>query len=522
MSRAEDWSQAGWQAHLPGDRDPGALVEQLGAQTIPALAAESASRRPDRIAVTVDGERVTHGALDAGAAQVSAWLAGRLDPGDRVLIAAGASSGFLRGYLGALRAGAVVVLANPASTAAELGHLAADSGATIAFASPGPARLLAGIADPPLIVPAEDLPPGPGGRPSTGIRARPQDTALLAYTSGTTGRPKGVPLTHRQLVTSIRSAMTAWRWSSDDVLVHSLPLFHQHGLGGVHATLIAGSTAHIRSKFLAADLIQAGQSCGATVLFAVPTIYQALLDAGRQDADVVLPRLRMAVCGSAPLSPALAAQLPGLLGRHPLVRYGTTESGLDIAHLYDAPDARVSGSIGVPLPGVVARIWSGEHEAATGTDGEIQLRGPQIFDGYWHDPEATTAAFTEDGFFRSGDIGAVDASTGHMMIRGRIKELIITGGMNVYPREVETALESHPSIAEAVVTGVPHKHWGEQVTGWVVLRAGSQLDEEQLIAHARGLLAPYKCPKRIFSLAAVPRTSLGKVNRAALAAARDQ
>ena len=152
---------------------------------------------------------------------------------------------------------------------------------------------------------------------------------------------------------------------------------------------------------------------------------------------------------------------------HPLVRYGTTESGLDISHPYDAPDVPVSGTIGVPLPGVVARIWSGEHEAATGTDGEIQLRGPQIFDGYWHDPEATTAAFTEDGFFRSGDIGAVDASTGHMMIRGRIKELIITGGMNVYPREVETALESHPSIAEAVVAGVPDKHWGEQVTGWV-------------------------------------------------------
>ncbi len=520
MSHAEDWSRAGWQAHLPGDRDRGALVEQFGAQTIPALAAESASRRPDRIAVTVDGEHVTHGTLDTGAAQVSAWLAG-LDPGDRVLMAAGASFGFLRGYLGALRAGAVVVLANPASTAAELGHLAADSGATIAFASPGPARLLAGLADPPLIVPAEDLPTGPGGRSGAGIRARPQDTAVLAYTSGTTGRPKGVPLTHRQLATSIRSAMTAWRWSSDDVLVHSLPLFHQHGLGGVHATLIAGSTAHIRSKFIAADLIQAGRSYGATVLFAVPTIYQALLDAGRH-ADVGLPRLRMAVCGSAPLSPALSAQLPGLLGRHPLVRYGTTESGLDISHPYDAPDVPVSGTIGVPLPGVVARIWSGEREAAAGTDGEIQLRGPQVFDGYWHDPQATTAAFTDDGWFRSGDIGTVDASTGHMTIRGRIKELIITGGMNVYPREVETALESHPSIAEAVVAGVPDKHWGEQVTGWVVLRAGSRLDEQQLIAHARGLLAPYKCPKRIFSLAAVPRTSLGKVNRAALAAGCDQ
>jgi acyl-CoA synthetase (AMP-forming)/AMP-acid ligase II len=527
MSRAKDWSRAGWQAHLPGARDLDALVGQLGAQTIPALAAESASRVPGRIAVTVDGEQVTHGALDAGAAQVSAWLGGRLDPGDRVLLAAGASPGFLRCYLGALRAGAVVVLANPASTAVELGHLAADSGAAIAFASPGPARLLAGLADPPLTIPAEDLPGVPGGRAGAGIRARPQDTAVLAYTSGTTGRPKGVPLTHRQLAISIRSAMTAWRWSPDDVLVHSLPLFHQHGLGGVHATLIAGSTAHIRSKFIAADLIQVGRARSATVLFAVPTIYQALLDAaGRQDADLALPRLRLAVCGSAPLSPALAARLPGLLGRHPLVRYGTTESGLDISHPYDAQrgphDAPDGGTIGVPLPGVLARIWSGGHEAPAGTDGEIQLRGPQVFDGYWHDPQATTAAFTEDGWFRSGDIGAVDADTGHMMIRGRTKELIITGGMNVHPSEVETALESHPSVAEAVVAGVPHEHWGEQVTGWVVLRAGSRLDEEQLIAHARTLLAPYKCPKRLFPLAAVPRTSVGKVNRAALAAGRDQ
>ena len=260
MSASEDWSRAGWRAHLPGVTDVPALVGQLGAATIPELAAASADQVPGRIAVTVDGEPVTHAELDADAGQVAGWLARRLRPGDRVLLAAGPGRGFLRCYLGSLRAGAVVVLANPAGTARELAHLVSDSGARLAFAGHGPARLLAGLPDPPLTVDASVLPPGPAGPAGRRILARPDDTALLAYTSGTTGRPKGVPLTHRQLVTSIRSAMAAWRWSADDVLVHALPLYHQHGLGGVHATLIAGATGHVRSKFTPADLIETARA----------------------------------------------------------------------------------------------------------------------------------------------------------------------------------------------------------------------------------------------------------------------
>ena len=194
MSHAEDWSRAGWQAHLPGDRDRGALVEQFGAQTIPALAAESASRQPDRVAVTLDGERVTHGALDTGAAQVSAWLAGRLDPGDRVTDGRGSRPAFRAAstWVDRREPSAAAVLANPAFHRRRAGTWRDQiPGATTAFASPGPARLLAGLADPPLIVPAEDLPTGPGGRSGAGIRARPQDTAVLAYTSGqSTGRPE--------------------------------------------------------------------------------------------------------------------------------------------------------------------------------------------------------------------------------------------------------------------------------------------------------------------------------------------
>ena len=331
----EDWSLAGWRTHLPGVADLQDYVAALGDETIPALAAAAADRVPDRVAVTVDGEPVTHAELDDAAGRVAAWLARRVHPGDRVLLAAGASAGFVRCYLGALRAGAVLVLANPGYTAAELGHLVADSGAVLAFADPEPARRLAGLgagdrrSAPLMTVDVREL-PGPT-RPTAGIVARPHDTALLAYTSGTTGRPKGVPLTHRQLAVSIRAAMAAWRWHSDDVLVHALPLYHQHGLGGLHTALIAGGTVHIRSKFSAAELVRAAGDARASVLFAVPTIYQALMDSPAALADG-LRGLRLAVCGSAPLSPALAERLPTVLGRLPLVRYGTTESGLDVSN----------------------------------------------------------------------------------------------------------------------------------------------------------------------------------------------
>jgi len=503
----------GWRQHLPAVADVPAFAEELAEDTIPRLTAASAAAVPDRVAVTVDGEPVTHAELDEGAARVAGWLARRVRPGDRVLLAAGASVGFVRCYLGALRAGAVVVLANPGYTSAELGHLATDSGAVVAFADAEPARLLAGLGAGPgslLVADVRTLPED--ASPATGIAVGPRDVALLAYTSCTTGTPKGVPLTHGQLAASIRSAMAAWRWNPDDVLAHALPLYHLHGLSGVHTALIAGGTVRIRSRFAPADLVRMIEETRASVLFAVPTIYQALMDAGIITA-AGLPGLRLAVCGSAPLSPALAERLTAVLGRVPLIRYGTTESGLNVSNPVDDPRG---DTVGVPLPGVLARIGTADGEADRGEDGEIQLRGPQVFAGYWHDPAATAAAFTPDGWFRTGDIGAVDPVTGHLRIRGRTKEMIITGGLNVYPREVEIVLEDHPSVAEAAVTGVPHERWGEQVTAWVVLKDGHGFDEAALIAHARTRLAGYKCPKRVFRLAALPRNHVGKIIRSAL------
>jgi acyl-CoA synthetase (AMP-forming)/AMP-acid ligase II len=514
MSVYEDWSRAGWRAHLPGLGDIETRVAGLGDATIHELAAASAARVPDRVALDVDGAQVTHATLDAGAARVAGWLAARLSPGGRVLIAARSSPGLVRCYLGALRAGGVVVLANPACSAAELAHLLTDSRATIAFADGGPARVLAGLPTPPLIADVAEIPPARAGQ-NAGPPASPDRVAVLAYTSGTTGRPKAVPLTHRRLLLSIRSAMAAWCWREDDVLAHALPLFHQHGLSGLHAVLIAGGTARLRSRFTAAGLAATVRQHRATVLFAVPTMYHALLDELGTPERPPLAGLRLAVCGSAPLSPLLAQRLAALLGHPPLVRYGLTETGLNVSHTYG--DVR-AGTVGVPLPGVLARIWSQDDEAPPGTDGEIQVRGLSVFGGYADDPAATAAAFARDGWFRTGDIGRVDPRTGHLEIRGRIKEMIITGGLNVYPREVELVLESHPAVAEAAVAGVPHEYWGEQVTAWVVLRPDAAFDETAMIAHVRAALAGYKTPKRVYALAALPRNHVGKVLRAALTA----
>jgi acyl-CoA synthetase (AMP-forming)/AMP-acid ligase II len=296
------------------------------------------------------------------------------------------------------------------------------------------------------------------------------------------------------------------------VLAHALPLYHQHGLSGVHAALFAGGTVHIRSRFDPADLVRTMGDTRSTALFAVPTIYQALMDAGIASGGA-LRGLRLAVCGSAPLSPALADRLTDALGRVPLIRYGTTETGLNVSNPLDDPRG---DTVGVPLPGVLARIRTLDGEAGLAADGEIQISGPQVFAGYWQDPAATAAAFTPDGWFRTGDIGTVDPADGHLRIRGRTKEMIITGGLNVYPREVEIVLEDHPSVAEAAVAGIPHDRWGEQVTAWVVLRDGHGFDEAGLIAHARARLAGYKCPKRVFRLAALPRNHVGKIVRSAL------
>jgi malonyl-CoA/methylmalonyl-CoA synthetase len=345
-----------------------------------------------------------------------------------------------------------------------------------------------------------ELPVGP---PLAAPSPASDDVALLAFTSGTTGRPKGVPLTHGNLLASVRGVLEAWRWSVDDVLVHALPLSHQHGLSGVNATLLAGSRAALLSSFDPAELCATIARERATVLFAVPAMYDRLIAwEGLGDAD--LTSLRLAVSGSAPLSPTLFERVAEALGQPPLERYGSTETGLSVSNPYEGP--RKPGKVGLPLPGVELDI----------VDDEVVLRGPQVFAGYEGRPEETAAAFLDGGWFKTGDLGRIDPEDGYLEITGRCKELIVTGGLNVSPREVELALEEHPAVARVVVVGVPSEEWGEEVVAVVVPAGGAAPDAEALIARARERLSAYKCPKRVMLVDELPANRMGKVQRDAI------
>jgi malonyl-CoA/methylmalonyl-CoA synthetase len=480
-------------------------------------------RYPKDAALTIDDEEITHGELDRLAATVGGWLRARgLAPEERVILCGSNSLDFVVAYLGILRAGGVVVPAGAALTEPELRHLAQDSGATYALAQGDALGRLASISreDTPLrevVAIGEEASPDAlclqdalsEGEPLEPGNTSGDDVAMLAYTSGTTGRPKGVPLTHANLLSSIRAAMRAWRWDANDVLVHALPFSHQHGLGGVHTTLLAGSRAVVHSRFDPAKLCAAIESERATVLFAVPAIYEKLAAwEGIEEAD--FSSLRLPVAGSSALSPTLARKVSSLLGLDVLERYGSTESGLSVSNPYDGP--RKFGSVGFPLPGTELSIVDElGHPLEPGEDGEIVLRGPQVFSGYWNLPDATEETFYAGGWFRTGDVGRVDPQDGYLTITGRLKDMIISGGLNIYPREVELVLEDHAAVEGAAVVGIPSERWGEEVVAFVVPAGEDGVDEGDLSAHARENLSAYKCPKRFFVVDDLPRNEMGKV-----------
>jgi malonyl-CoA/methylmalonyl-CoA synthetase len=502
----DDLTRAAWRRHLGADADPEALRAELAAGTMGEAFAATAADRPDAPALEIDGVALTHGQLDARAARAGGFLRARgVERGDRVLLCAPTSMDLVVAYLGTVRIGATAMPCDASLTAAELRHLLEDGEPVAAFVADDARERLAEAGDVQTAVPigeagaldAEPADPEPGPGP-----------ALLAYTSGTTGAPKGVPLTHANVLASTRGVVKAWRWSADDVLVHALPLSHQHGLSGVHLSLLCGSRGVFFGRFDPGKLTAAIAAERATVLFAVPAMYERLhgFD-GIGDSD--LSSLRLAVSGSAPLPAALAQRVESWLGRLPLERYGSTEAGLNVSNLYDGP--RLPGRVGWALPGIEARL--------DGEDGEILVRGPQVFDGYWNRPDATAEALTGDGWFRTGDLGRIDDSDGSLEIAGRSKELIISGGLNVYPREVEAALEDHPAVAQVAVAGVPSERWGEEVVAFVV--PAGDVDGDALIAHCRERLSSYKCPKRVVAIDELPVNRMGKVRRDALAEMAD-
>src|SRR5438874_258851 len=416
------------------------------------------------------------------------------------------SGAWIIAYLGLQLLGATVVGMNPAFKAAEAEQILSDSEAAVALVDAGRQSLIDALR--PRLkalhqtarveeigsVPSPLVAEGQGGGSLT-----PEDPALLLYTSGTTGRPKGALLDHGNLLAQGRGVVEAWRWTAEDRLVLALPLFHVHGLAiALHGSLIGGGCA-VLVPFSPETVVRELQA-GGTMFFGVPAMYQRLCDyLDQHPAD--LRQVRLFVAGSAPLPVTLFERCERILGQPVFERYGITEGGMVVSNPYDGP--RQPGRVGYPLPGVEVRL--GEQD-------EVQLKGGQVFKGYWRNPAASADVFTE-GWFRTGDIGEI-GEDGTLAIRGRIKELIISGGYNVYPREVEMILEQHPAVAEVAVAGLPSDRWGEEVTAFVVAR--SPVDAQELIAYTRERLSTYKCPRVVRFIEAIPRNAMGKVDRSAL------
>jgi malonyl-CoA/methylmalonyl-CoA synthetase len=466
--------------------------------TLPEVWAGLWAASPDS-PVLVDGwdtARVVDAAsLDGSTAALAAALAERsVTPGDRVLWCARATIPSIEVLLALLRAGAVLVPLNPSATGAEIDHVVADAAPVLALCDrERPDAFRAG----PLVLSIDEL---TRAAAQTVPAARPQlrqadDDALIVYTSGTTGKPKGAVHTHASLSAGVASLQAAWRWLPEDRLVLSLPLFHVHGLcAGLFGTLATGASAMVFDRFDETAIIEA--AAASTMLFGVPTMYHRLAASGRAPE---LGALRLCVSGSAPLAPDLWHQLDQD-GVSVLERYGMTETLLTLSNPLEGE--RRPGSVGFPLPGVEAAL-DGVDELGVG---ELLVRGDSLSRGYWGRDDMVPGEW-----FATGDLVSV-ADDGYVSVRGRRTELIITGGHNVYPAEVEAVLSRHPGVVEVAVVGVPSSEWGETVVAYVV----GDPDPASLQELAAAELASFKCPREVRFIDGLPRNALGKVVRAQL------
>jgi malonyl-CoA/methylmalonyl-CoA synthetase len=465
--------------------------------------AETAQRHPDRLLLrTPDGQRVTYTAMNQRVDGVAAALVQRaVVAGDRVVAQIEKSPDAIALYLACLRLGAVFVPLNTAYTRAEIEYFLGDAEPKIAVGVAGGVSLT-------------ELAQGATRAAPKDAAVKQSDLAALLYTSGTTGRSKGAMLTRANLATNAITLAQEWRFSERDVLLHALPIFHVHGLFvAINTVLASGSSMLFLPKFDADEVVR--ELPEATVMMGVPTFYTRLLQHPAFTRERCA-NIRLFVSGSAPLLAETHREFRARTGHAILERYGMSETLMNTSNPYDGE--RVPGSVGPPLPGVEVRITARESGAPlgeTGSVGIIEVRGPNVFRGYWRMPEKTAAELRKDGFFITGDVGRFDGS-GYLFIVGRAKDLIISGGYNVYPVEVETELDALTGVAESAVIGVPHPDFGEGVTAVVVARAGAVLEEDTLRAALEQRLAKYKLPKRIVFVSEMPRNAMGKVQKAQL------
>jgi acyl-CoA synthetase (AMP-forming)/AMP-acid ligase II len=480
-----------------------------------------AERRPEKLCLCFEEERWTYerlrGRVEAFAAALRAW---GLRAGERVALFLDNHPDFLAAYLGTHLAGGVVVPVNTAYRQRELWHIFEDSGVRLCLTDeerrPEVKRVRGKLSQlREVLETGENLDSFlketggcESGRPERGLPCC-GDLAVIAYTSGTTGRSKGAMLLHRNLTANIEAVCETWRWTADDHLLLTLPLFHTHGLMvGAHGTFFTGASAEVRRKFDATEVYEALLDGSFTMFFGVPTMYTRLIREGGTRHERPRP-LRLYVSGSAALSPAAFEEFERLFGERILERYGMTETGMNLTNPYEGE--RRPGTVGGPFPGQEARVVDLEtrEPLPAGEIGEIEVRGPHVFVGYRNRPDATEEVFDEDGWFRTEDLGSV-SEDGYFTITGRTKELIISGGYNVYPREVEEVLEGCSGIAEVAVVGLPDEEFGEKVTAAVV-PDDPALTEEEVKDFFQDKLASYKKPRKVVFVDALPRNALGKV-----------
>ncbi|MCC5984201.1 MAG: malonyl-CoA synthase [Rhodobacteraceae bacterium] len=470
------------------------------------------------------GGTVSAGDFHAMAARAAgALMAAGLEPGDRVAVQVPKSAEALALIGGAIGAGVVFLPLNTAYTAQEVAYFVTDSGAKLLIADPARAEALAPVAQ---AAGARLMTLGAAGDgtfaeamaaapEAAAVARRPDDLAGLLYTSGTTGRSKGAMLTQDNLLSNAQVLAEAWRFTDRDVLLHALPVFHTHGLFvATNTVLLTGGAMILHPGFdldaVIADLPRA------TAMMGVPTFYTRLLDDPRFTRDLVA-HMRLFTSGSAPLLAETHAAFAARTGHRILERYGMTETNMNTSNPY-AGDRR-AGTVGFALPGVEVTVTDPDTgtERPQGETGMIEVRGPNVFAGYWNMPDKTAEEKRPNGFFITGDLGRFDAD-GYLHIVGRAKDLIISGGYNVYPKEVELLLDEAPGVLESAVIGVPHPDFGEAVLAVIVPAAGAEPDAATLQGLLRDRLARYKQPKAFEVLPALPRNTMGKVQKADLRA----
>ena len=444
---------------------------------------------------------VTYREMDARSARAAGWLRDLgVSAGDRVVVQVPKSADTVSLYLGVLRLGAVYVPLNTAYTPAEVEWFVADAEPAVVVRDPG--VLAAGL---------DQAPPWPG------VEARgADDLAALVYTSGTTGQPKGAMLTHGNLASNALTLNRAWAFRPDDVVLHALPIFHVHGLMvALHTAMLSACEVVFLERFDAGEVL----AClpDATVMMGVPTHYSRLMALDGFDA-AACGRIRLLVSGSAPMTAGLHQAVAGRTGCEVLERYGMSEALMITSNPYDG--ARVAGTVGFALPGIEVRVREDDGAPAAGQAGMVQVQGPNVGPGYWRRPEATRESRTADGWLITGDIGRLD-DEGRLTLEGRAGDMIISGGLNVYPAEVEQALDAHPAVAESAVVGLTHPDLGEAVAAFVVTepdRTGHRDDLASGLADTLTDLARFKHPKRYVLVDSLPRNAMGKVQKAELRA----